>query len=174
MMTASERDRKEALERHIREMVNSDTNPLRQMKGSVFAALETFKATVEDSRWVRVFGRRVSIHGGCELKVDSARLDRLCEDVSHGGVSSARDELRLPIPMIINDPYFPPLQIVVTLEDLIRRCNRIKGEGHGPMHVRGRKRCAHSIEQAQPGCLSCVYKWWQLKQLDTSDEEITA
>jgi hypothetical protein len=137
---------------------DTDAHPLRSLAGAAYAAIKPFIASIDDDHWDAIFGLRVSIHGGCELQVDNERFEKACEDIEHGGIV---DELGILVPMVICDPYYPRLGIVVPLRELICNCNRIGGPSNGPRHARGRSRCAHVYDQS--GCLSCVYKWWQGK-----------
>ncbi len=134
-------------------------HPLRTLMDVAYAAIEPFIASVEDETWGRVFGLRLSIHGGCELRVDNERLGKACDDIEVGGIT---DELGILVPMVVKDPYYPDIGIVVPLGVLILKCNRLESAHNGPLHVRGRSRCAHGkYPHSEPGCLSCVFKWWQ-------------
>ncbi len=132
---------------------------LRSLRDAAFAVITPFIASVDDEVWDRVFGLRAAIHGGCELLVDNDRLELVCEGIELGTVHMSP---RLPVPVIVNDPYFPMLKAVVLLGDLQAKCNRLKHAHAGPHHARGRSRCVHRpYPNSTPGCLSCAYNFWQ-------------
>lgn len=131
--------------------LESSSHPLRRLIGTSHAVIEPFVVDVMSAEHRKVIGRRLVLHGGCEICVNNHALSELCGKLNSYG---NEDDGLIRIPMVVDDPNLGGVVIGVLLRDLIGRCNMLREPHTGPRHSIGRARCAH--DRQTPGCPSCI------------------
>lgn len=138
-------------------MATITENPFVGLLGKSFVAFQPTRVTVVDARW-SFLGLILRIPGGCELEVNESKLVRIIEYADEGLLPDIETTL---IPFVIQDPYYPKVNVVVPWRNR-RTVFNLVDAGVGPRRALNRKRCSHqgAVVFAPEMCDYCFWKWW--------------
>jgi len=126
----------------------------RRLIEAAFLSVEPAVVHVDDEQWVEVFGPRLYINGGVELRIRPDALSQALEGMDDD--DDCTDETLLPF--AIYDRYHPwPLAVLVHVSTL-KRSFITASQGRGPRCDKNEPVCDHTKEGF---CESCFFTLWQ-------------
>lgn len=151
-------------------MANKEEKVDKQSQNIRLVVIDPVVAEISAAGWQKALGAAIALPGGAEVQVRNDVAGKIRDMMEAGDWGLLSDDLlKSRVSIFIDDPYYPPIEVHLSMREILTKFQETKTDG--PRKMFRRRRCVHEEHRPAPGCEYCFYRQWKVaKELMEKNE----